>query len=115
MTIRARKIADLLKREISDIIHRELKDPRVGFVTLTHVKLTDDLKYAKVYISVLPSAGDARDSLEALNHAKEFFRSELRPRVRLRYIPELAFFLDDTLDYVEKIEQLIAKTKGEVN
>jgi len=113
LSIRARKIADLLKREISDIIRREMKDPRVGFVTITQVKLTDDLKYAKVYVSVLPSAGDADASLAGLNHAKEFFRSELKSRVSLRYIPVLAFFIDDTLDYVEKIEQLIAKIKGE--
>jgi ribosome-binding factor A len=111
MSQRPQRVADLLKREISDIILKQIKDPRVGFVTITRVKVSKDLKFAKVYFSVLSSMGNNEDSLAGLKSAHVFFRSELNNRIRLRYIPQLEFFIDDTLDYVEKIEQLIEKAK----
>lgn len=112
---RPRRVADLLKREISDIIFKELKDPRVGFVTITRVNVSADLRIAKVYFSVLSTMGNIEDSLSGLNSANEFVRSELKKRVRLRFIPSLKFIIDDTLDYVEKIEKLIEKTKKETS
>ena len=112
MSQRQERVAFLLKREISDIILKEIKDPRVGFVTLTRVKVSRDLKYAKIYFSVLSSLGKVEDSLAGLKSAHDFFRSELNKRIRLRYIPQLDFIVDDSLDYVEKIEQLIEKAKG---
>jgi ribosome-binding factor A len=112
MSQRQERVADLIKREISDIILKTIKDPRVGFVTITRVKVSRDLKYAKIYFSVLPSLGNMEDSLVGLKSAHDFFRSELNKRIRLRYIPQLTFIVDDSLDYVEKIEQLIEKAKG---
>ena len=112
---RPRRVADLLKREISDIIFKELKDPRVGFVTLTKVDVTADLRIAKVYFSVLSSEGSVEDSLTGLNSAYVFIRNELKKRVKLRLLPSLEFILDDSLDYVEKIEKLIQKSKEETN
>ncbi len=111
MSLRALKVADLLKREISWILQRDLKDPRVGFITITRVKMSDDLKQAKIYFSMLPSVGEASVALEGLNHAKSYIRAALKARVHLKYIPYLSFYIDDTLDYVQKIESLIAKTK----
>ncbi len=112
---RPRRVADLLKKEISDIIFKELKDPRVGFVTLTKVDVTADLRIAKVYFSVLSSKGNVEDSLTGLNSANVFIRNELKKRVKLRLLPSLEFIFDDSLDYVEKIEKLIQKSKEETN
>jgi|Deesub1362B_J571_1020462.scaffolds.fasta_scaffold01132_1 ribosome-binding factor A len=111
MSIRALKVADLLKREISLILQRELKDPRVGFITLTRVLMSADLKQAKVYFTMLPSSRDPQEVLAGLNSAKSFIRAELKHRVHLKYIPYLSFYFDDTLEYVQHIEDLIAKTK----
>ncbi len=108
---RQRRVADLLKREISEIILKDLKDPRIGFVTITKVKLTKDLKIAKIYFSVLSSEGNPEDSLIGLKNAHSFIKTMLNKRIRLRFIPTIEFFIDDTLDYYEKIEKLIAKTK----
>ena len=109
--LRQRRIADLLKREISNIILKELKDPRIGFVTITKVKVTKDLKLARIYFSVLASEGNTEDSLTGLKNAQSFIKVKLNKRIRLRFIPAFEFFIDDTLDYYEKIEKLIAKTK----
>ncbi len=113
MSIRSLKVADLLLKEISLILQRDLKDPRVGFITLTKVKMSEDLKQAKVYFSMLPNSGDPQQVLAGLDHAKNYIRAELRARVHLRYIPYLTFYFDDTLDYVAHIEDLIRKTKKE--
>ncbi len=105
--IRPAKVGDLLKEEISTIILRDLKDPRVGFSTVTGVKVTNDLKSARVFISVMGSAEQKSSELEALNHATHFIQGLLRTRVSLKYIPTLHFILDETLDYAENIEHLI--------
>jgi len=108
---RARRVGDLLQKELSHIILREMKDPRIGFSTITSVKVTEDLKEAKVYISVLGTDKEKSETLKALQHASNFIRTALRSRVCLRYIPKLHFFLDETLDYVANIESLIEKSK----
>ena len=85
-----------------------MQDPALGFVTITNVKVSPDLKIAKVYISVLEK--EKRESvLEKVKNSSGFIRSELASRIRMKFIPELKFFIDDTLDYVEKIEGLIKK------
>ncbi len=105
--IRPVKVGDLLKEEISTIILRDLKDPRLGFSTVTGVKVANDLKSAQVFISVMGSAQQKSDELVALNHASHFIQGLLRTRVSLKYIPTLHFILDETLDYAENIEHLI--------
>lgn len=108
MSHRIDKVEHLIKEEISLIFLHKLQDPAFGFITITSVKMSPDLKIAKIYISVLEK--DKRDSvLEKIKNNAGFIRSELASRVRLRFVPELKFFLDDTLDYVEKIEGLIKK------
>ena len=84
----------------------KLKDPRIGFITVTGVDLTDDLKMAIVYISVLKEE-EKTISLEILNAAKSFIRSELSRRVRLRYIPSIDFKNDASIEYGSKIEKLL--------
>ncbi|RKY81092.1 30S ribosome-binding factor RbfA [candidate division KSB1 bacterium] len=107
------KIADLLKREISNIIFRQIKDPRIGFVTITQVRVSADLRSARIYCTILGTEQQRVDTLNGLNHASTFIQSVLKPRLSLRYIPKLQFFWDDTLEYAEKIEKLIQQTKSD--
>ncbi|GBD93775.1 ribosome-binding factor A [bacterium BMS3Abin05] len=110
---RSLKVGDLLKHEISNIMLREIKDPRVKFSTITAVKVSNDLKNAWVYISVMAEEEEKASELQALNHAESFVRNLLKTRVTLKYIPHLEFRLDETLDYAEKIERLIDQIKKE--
>ncbi len=102
------KVEKLLKEEISLIFLYKLQDPAFGFITITNVKVSPDLKLAKVYLSVFERER-REEVLEKVNSKMGFIRSELASRIRIKFTPELKFFLDDTLDYVEKIEGLIKK------
>jgi ribosome-binding factor A len=112
-SIRQRKIADQVKTLVSQIIDRKLKDPRKGFVTVTHVRMSGDLRIASIYYTVMGDEAQKAQTAQALNRARNFIRSELAPHLKLRFIPELRFFYDETLDYSEHIEQLIQKVKSQ--
>ncbi len=104
---RSRRIAGLIKSEISDIIHTRIKDPLIGFVTITDVTLSDDLKIAKIYFSVLGDEDEKKSSLKGLERARTFIQNELGSRVRLRYLPTLRFFFDESWNYGDRIDQII--------
>ncbi|MDA8326160.1 MAG: 30S ribosome-binding factor RbfA [Nitrospiraceae bacterium] len=109
---RSKRVADLLKEEISDIILRRLKDPRLGFVTVVDVSVTDDLRLARVYVSSLKQ--EERDQMiEILKSAKHFIRQELGRRVKLKAIPDLEFYVDTTIEYGSRIDKLLKEIKGE--
>lgn len=100
------KVEKLIKEEISSIFFQKLNLPELGFLTITNVKLSPDLKVAKVYFSVFEK--EKRESaLEKINEKIKFIRSELAHRISIKFVPELKFYIDDTLDYVEKIEGLL--------
>ncbi|MCC6551206.1 MAG: 30S ribosome-binding factor RbfA [Ignavibacteriaceae bacterium] len=103
---RIEKVENLIKEEISLIFLTKMNDPELGFITVTNVKVSPDIKQAKIYISVFDKAR-REYVLEKIKIRSGFIRSELAHRVSLRYVPELKFFIDDTLDYVEKIDSLI--------
>ncbi len=108
MSVRLKKISALIQEELSLIFLHKVQDPELGLVTITNVKVTPDLKIAKVYISIL----DKSKREYVMNHIeslKGFLRTELAHRVRIKNTPELNFYLDDTLDYVEKMEELFNK------
>src|SRR4030067_2128269 len=106
MPHRVEKVENLIKQEVSLIFLRKLQDPAFGFLTVTNVKISPDLKIARVYISVFEK--DKRESvLERVKSVSGFIRSELASKIRIKFVPELKFFIDDTLDYVEKIDGLI--------
>jgi len=106
------KVERLIKEEISLIFLQKFKDAEFGFLTITRVKVSADLKQAKVYISVFER--EKRELvLDKIQLKLGYIRSELGHRVRLKFTPELKFFIDDTLDYVEKIEGLIEKIHRE--
>lgn len=107
--IRVGRVGEQIKKELSHIIQSELKDPRVGFITVTGVDVTNDLSQAKVYLSVLGSEEDKANSLKALDKAAGFIRSELGKRIRMRHTPELLFKFDTSIDYGSRIEELLQK------
>lgn len=101
------RIEEQYKKELSQIIGYELKNSNItGLISVTKVKVTNDLKYAKVYVSIF-HAKNLKDTLVALKKASGFIRSELARRVNLRNTPELVFELDDSLEYGAKIDSIL--------
>jgi len=108
---RSQRVSDLLRREIADIIIHRLKDPRISFVTVTGVDVTDDIKIARVYVSIFHDE-DRKTTLEILNSAKSFIRSELSKRLRMKFIPNVEFKLDTSIEYGNRIEKLFKEIEG---
>ncbi|MGN7478484.1 30S ribosome-binding factor RbfA [Solibacillus silvestris] len=107
MSLRSNRVAEQMKKEITEIIARKIKDPRVGFVTVTDVAVTGDLQQATVYITSLGNDRERAESLQALEKASGFIRSEVGSRIRLRRTPELAFEFDTAIEYGNKIDALL--------
>ncbi|ASN05692.1 30S ribosome-binding factor RbfA [Virgibacillus necropolis] len=105
--VRANRVAEQMKKELGQIITRKLKDPRVGFVTVTDVEVTGDLQQAKIFISVLGDEKQKHETLVGLAKAKGFIRSEIGQRIRLRKTPELVFEFDEALEYGNRIEGIL--------
>jgi ribosome-binding factor A len=108
MTIRLDKVSSLIKEEISLIFLHKVHDPTFGMVTVTNVKVSPDLRHTKIYLSVY-NKEKRNHVLEKVNEIKGLIRSQLAGRIQMRFVPELDFYIDDTLDYVEKIEGLFKK------
>ncbi|WP_174735050.1 30S ribosome-binding factor RbfA [Mesobacillus harenae] len=107
MSHRANRVGEQMKKELSEIIGRKIKDPRIGFVTVTDVQVTGDLQQAKVYISVLGGDNQKENTLKGLAKAKGFIRTELGQRIRLRKTPEIIFEFDESLEYGNRINTLL--------
>lgn len=107
------KIGQEIKREVSVLIAREIKDPRVseGMVSVTNAEITPDLKYCKVYVSVLGDEKVKKDVLEGLRNAAGFIRKEIASRINLRITPEFTFKIDDSIEYSAHIEEMFKKIK----
>ena len=114
MQYRSNRLAHQLRDEISSIISREIKDPRVGFATITEVRVSPDLKYAKIFFSVLGPQEKKKDTLEALNHASGFVRRQLGSRLRLRQVPEIQFTFDETIEYGAKMDAILDEVGHEL-
>jgi len=102
---RAERVSDQMKQEIADILMRKIKDPRIGFVTVTDVEVADDLRNAKVFVSVYGS--DKASTLKGLESAAPFIRSELGKRMRMKFVPELLFRYDDSVERGAHIMELL--------
>jgi ribosome-binding factor A len=111
--VRSNRVGEQLKKELSDIFQKELKDPRIGFLTVTAVEMTGDLSQAKVYISVLGNDEQKENSLKAIAKAQGFIRSEIGKRIRLRHTPELIFKFDESIAYGTRIEKLLSEINHE--
>ncbi|WP_164215497.1 30S ribosome-binding factor RbfA [Virgibacillus sp. YIM 98842] len=105
--LRAHRVAEQMKKELGEILTRKIKDPRVGFVTVTDVEVTGDLQQAKIFISVLGDEKEKQDTLLGLSKAKGFIRSEIGQRIRLRKTPEIYFEFDEALERGNRIDKIL--------
>lgn len=105
--LRMERVQELMKQEISKIILEDVKDPRIGFVTVTRVHVTNDLRSARVFVSLLGSDEQMADCWRGLNRSLGFIRREVGRRVRLRYTPELSLEIDDSMAYSAHIQELL--------
>ena len=105
---RSEKVADLICKEISEmILLKTIKDPRIGFLTITRVSVSDDCRMARIYFSVMGSSEERDRSLEGLNSAKGYVRKELGRRLSLRYTPDIVFQYDPSVEYAIHIDEVI--------
>ena len=113
-TRRQLRVNNLLQEEISQIIRTDIRDPDLGFVTITGVEITGDLRQAHVHVSVLGDEEEAHNTMAALVRARSAIRSELGNRLRLKYVPQLVFELDETAQHAQRIETLVSKFENEL-
>ncbi len=111
--VRVEKVQELIKQEISKMLLTEVKDPRIGFVTVTTVEITGDLRQAKVFVSLMGSDEQKTSSWQGLQSCLGYVRSEIGKRVRMRLTPELTWHLDTSLDYSTRIQELLLKINTE--
>jgi len=104
---RTARLESEIREEIADVVSRKLKDPRLGFVTITRVEISPDLHYARVLVSVLGDDAARRKSLEGLRQAAGFVRRELGRRLRIRQTPELDFRADPGIDNADRVARLL--------
>lgn len=106
---RAEKVADLVKAEISDILLRQISDPQVQGITVTGVRVTDDLRQARVFFVKMGQNVCSDETVRGLDRAAGFLRRELGKRLRLRYVPEIKFIFDESFAYGDRINRLLAE------
>lgn len=110
---RANRVAEQMKKEVGEIINQKLKDPRIGFVTVTDIELTNDLQHATIFISVLGDETEKEESLIGLSKAGGFIRSEIGKRIRLRKVPEIVFKFDEAHEHGNRIESILRNLNEE--
>ena len=113
---RPQRVGELLQHELASLITSELRDPRIGFVTVTEVRVSNDLRTARVYVSIYGDDEKRQASLEGLSRAAGYLRHLLGPKLQLRYTPELTFCHDDSLDRADRLQALMqAIAHGEID
>ncbi len=104
---RASRLAESIKEEVSKMIREEVKDPRLGFVTVTDVEVAEDLRHARVFVSILGEEEDVKNSMDVLTRASGFVRTELGKAIRLRHVPEISFRYDKSIEHGAHISKLL--------
>lgn len=112
MSIRTERIASIILRNTTEILRNDVKDPNIGFVTVTDVTVTNDLSYAKIYVTFLDQRGSIEKKMAALNKVKGLVRSKLAKALSTRKCPEVIFVYDDSLDVRNHIEELLEEVKS---
>ena len=110
---RSNRVGELLREEIAKLISKGLKDPRIGFVSVMEVRMSPDLHYANVYVSLFGSESERKGSLVGLRNSAGWIRREVGQFLRMRYTPEIRFFPDDTLDNVYHLEEVLEEIHTE--
>ena len=114
MAHRIERVNNLIRRELSELLQRQVKDPRLGtFTAVTAVSTSPDLKFAKVFVSCISSEEEKQQKLKALTSAAGFFRKEMAKNLRLRHIPELSFYWDDSIERGDRLLQLIDEVSSQ--
>jgi ribosome-binding factor A len=108
---RSDRVGGLIQKNLADMLLKEISDPRLARATITGVKVSADLRLAKIYFSALGDDKSPAAALEGFNSAQKFIKRELAQRLGLRYMPELKFFYDESIDYGARIEQLLKAVK----
>lgn len=106
-TVKQKRIEGIIRKDISNIIQYDLKDPNVGFVTITDVQVSNDHSYATIYVNFLGKEARNKAGLEALNHASGYIRTQLAQQMTIRRVPELRFVIDKTEQRGKKIDEVI--------
>ncbi|MCK4414471.1 MAG: 30S ribosome-binding factor RbfA [Candidatus Eisenbacteria sp.] len=109
--VRRERVAGQIRNELSDIVQHGIRDPRLGWVTVTRVEMSPDLCYAKIFVSIYGDEDAQRASLQVLEHAHGYMRSELGRRLRTRQTPELHFRMDESLDHSQRIQEILDATE----
>ena len=110
---RPTRVGDQIRVEISDLLARAVQDPGIGFLTVTHVKVTPDLQQARVYYTTMGDERGRRETQRALDRATPFLRRQLGGRLRLRRVPELQFFFDESIERQDRIERILQEIEAE--
>ena len=111
MTTRQEKVKEFLKEEISDILRRDLKDPRLGFVTVTDSEITVDLRHAKIYVSIMGTDKEREESMAVLKNSQRFVRQAFAKRCTMKVLPEIEFRLDESVDRGARISELLEQIR----
>ncbi len=109
--LRPQRVAELIREEIAKLLVKGLKDPRVGFVSVMAVRMSGDLRYASVYVSLYGTEKERKSSLIGLRRSTGWIRREIGKAIRLRFTPEIRFFPDDTLDQVYHLEEVFREIR----
>lgn len=110
--MRHQRIAEQIRDEIAQMLRDEVKDPRIGFTSIVKVEVSTDLRVAKVYVSVFGNDEAKRNTMKGLESATPFIRHELAQRLRLRYVPEVRFVLDESIAHGARIAELLHQIRG---
>ena len=110
---RQEKLGELIAAELSELLRTRVKDPRIGFASITRVEVSGDFRHAKVHVSVMGTPEEQAESMKGIRNASGFLRHELATRLTLRYMPELAFKLDSSIEEGARILELINKVEQE--
>ena len=113
MGIRSDRVEGQLKKEISKILQEDIKDPRIGFVTITRIDLTKNLRYARIYFSILGDDDAKEESFKGIKSSMGFIRKLIAERMNLRYVPELYFKMDNSIEYSINLEKTFERIKHE--
>ncbi len=108
---RAQRVAETIHKEISSLLIKGLKDPRIGFVTITSVDVTSDLRQARIYYTLMGSQDGRKETQAGLDSCSSYIRQQLGRQLRLRFIPEIHFEYDASFDYGQNIERLLKEVK----
>lgn len=111
--VRTTRVAEQMKKEVASIVEKDLKDPRIGFITITNVELSNDLRHAKIFFSSLGNEEEQKRSLAGLDNAKGFIRKEIASRIQLRYAPEILFRIDNSIEHGVKIAQILSEINAD--